>query len=429
MYEVYFETYGCTANKNSCEIMKGLVKQAGLNVTANLEYADILVINSCIVKEATRDKIKFRVKELCEKYPEKKIILAGCMPRLFKDQFNKRNLFLLDTSQIKKITDLIKDIFENNYVEEKYLYHRNEIKLNLPKINSDKITGITQISEGCLGECSYCIVRVAKGKLNSYPIERIFDSVQRDVYSGCKEIQITSQDNAAYGNEAGKYSLPSLLSALAKINGEFRIRVGMMNPNNLNKILPEMINLYKNTKIFKFLHIPIQSGSNKILKEMKRKYTSEDILKIIREIKKQIPEILIATDIIVGFPGESEEDWKKTIDLIKEIKPEILNRSNFSDHKEVESNLLPEKISSEIINKRAKELQELHLQICSELQEKEIGKQMKVLITSKGWKGTWLGRAENYKLVVVNSNENLLGKIVNVKIVKSSVHYLFALTI
>lgn len=422
MLELYFETYGCTANQNSSEIMKGLVNQAGLNITQDENFADLIVINSCIVKQSTQEKIRRRIQELLRK--NKKIILAGCMSRLNQRKFsNLENIYLLDASQIKNITDLIQDIQNQTYDSDKYLKQKKEIKICLPKISNEKFIGINQISEGCLGECSYCIVKFAKGKLFSYPKEEVIKSIKNDLQAGAKEIWITSQDNASYGNDDGKYLLPELLREVIDIRGKFKIRLGMMNPNNVLKILPELVELYKNEKMFKFLHLPIQSGSDKILKSMKRKYTREGVLKIIDEFKKQIPEITIATDIIVGFPSETYEDWQETINLIKEIKPEILNRSNFCIREGTEAEKLTS-LNSRIINQRATELMKLHLDICNEIQKYFLDKEKNVFVDKKGFGSTYLARDDNYKLVAVQSREKILGQFLKVKIKKAMAHYL-----
>ncbi len=425
MIEVYFETYGCTANQNSSEIMKGLVRKAGLNLTESIDFAEIIVINSCIVKEATQEKIRRKIQDLIEQ-TDKKIILAGCMSNQVKDLFPEylgTRFFLLETSQIKNILELIQDIQNKVYYSEKYLKRRKEIKLNLPKIPTHKFIGTTQISEGCLGDCSYCIVRIAKGKLFSYPQERILESIKNDLQAGCKEIWITSQDNASYGNDENKNSLPELLNEILNFKERFYLRIGMMNPNNVLKILPELIEIYKHPKMFKFLHIPIQSGSNKVLKEMNRKYSREDVLKIISEFKKEIPEITISTDIIIGYPTETQDDWEQTIDIIKQIKPEILNRSNFGARPGTPAEKLKQ-IDSEIMNLRANEIMKLHLAICRQNKKQYLGKDLEVLIDQKGFENTWLGRTENYKLVAVQSREKLLGKKIKVKINKISPHYL-----
>lgn len=425
--EIYFETYGCTANQNSTEILQGLVRQAGLNITTDGKFADLVVINSCMVKSPTEEKIRRRIQELLAS--GKRIILAGCLPRINSKKFlGIKNLFLLDTSHIKNIINLVQDIQTENYSPEKYLSKRNEIKLCLPKLPKEKIIGITQVSEGCLGECSYCIVKTIKGKLFSYPKEKIIENIKNDLQNGCKEIWITSQDNASYGNEEKKYSLPELLKEIISIKGSFRIRIGMMNPNNVIKILQELIKIYKNPKIFKFLHLPIQSGSDKILKSMKRKYSVKDVKKIIQEFKKEFPEIIISTDIIVGFPDETEKDFQETLKLIEEIKPEILNRSNFYPRQDTEAEKLKQ-INSKEMNKRATELMKLHLKICDETQKKFLNTEHKVLVDQKGFAGTFLARDENYKLYAIQSRENILGKFVNIKVKKVLPHYLIAIVI
>lgn len=419
--EIYFESYGCTANRNSTEILKGLVKQAGLNIAANINFADIIVINSCIVKEPTEEKIRRRIQDLLKQ--NKKVIVTGCISEFNKKSLYNPNLFLL--TSIKDITKLILDIKNQTYNKKKYLSKRSEIKTNLPKISEEKFIGINQISEGCFGECAYCITRLAKGKLFSYPKDKIINSIKKDIASGCKEIWMTSQDNASYGQDENKYALPSLLQDVLNLKGNFFIRLGMMNPNNVLKILQELIEVYKDKKMFKFLHIPIQSGSNKILKAMNRKYTKQDILKIVKEFKKQIPKITISTDIIVGYPGENEKDFQETLDLIKEIKPEILNRSKFWPRPETPAAKF-QKIDKSIMKKRMAKLSRLHLQICNENQKKWKDWRGKILVDRKGFGNTYLARSPEYKLFAIQSSKNILGKKVKVKVKKSMPHYLIS---
>lgn len=424
MQEIYFESYGCTANSNSTEIMKGLVRQAGFNLTSNPNFADLIIINSCIVKEPTQEKIRRQIQDLLKQ--NKKIILAGCMPRLNKDKLDRENLFLLDTTHVKDLTNLIQDIKNNTYDREKYLPSRKEIKSNLPKISKEKFIGINQISEGCLGKCSYCITRFAKGELFSYPQEEIISSVQSDLESGCKEIWLTSQDCASYENDKNKFSLPELLKEILKIKKNFKLRVGMMNPNNVLKILPELIEIYKDKKIFKFLHLPLQSGSNKILESMSRSYTKQDFLKIIKEFRKFFLDIHISTDVIVGFPYETEEDFQETYDLIKELKPETINPSKFWPRPKTKAANLPDQISPETKKERATKIAKLHHELCTINQQKFLNTQHEVLIDQIGFPGTYLARNENYKLFAIPSKEKILGKKLRVKVVRVTPHYLIA---
>lgn len=424
MQEIYFETYGCTANYNNSEIMKGLMIKSGLNITSNEDYADLIIINSCIVKQPTEEKIRRRILDLLKK--NKKIILTGCLPRVYNEKFSHENLFFLDLSQLKNLPKLIYDIQNDLYKKSEYLEKRNEIKLCLPKISKEKIISITQISEGCLGNCTYCVVRLAKGKLFSYPENKILESLKKDLDSGCKEIWLTSQDCSSYGLDKNKYKLPILLKKIINLDKKFILRIGMSNPNYVLKILPELIEIYKSKKIFKFLHIPIQSGSDKILKNMNRDYTKNDILEIISRFKKNFPDIHISTDVIVGYPGETEEDFLETYNLIKEIKPETINTSKFWPRPRTPAAELKQNLSPEEVKIRASEIQKLHKKICIENQKKFLNTEHKVLVDQKGFQGTYLARDENYKLFAVITNKKILGKKLKVKVTKTTPHYLIS---
>ncbi len=409
---VYIETYGCSANQNNSEIMKGLLVQAGLQLTNNPKIADIIILNTCIVKEPTEKKIERRILELQKL--KKKIIIAGCMPDVRAKELSNKNLFLLSNHQIKNIVKLIRKITESSYKEKEFLLENKEVKLCAPKIPLIKQIGITQLSEGCLGSCNYCLTRFAKGKLFSYQEEDIIKNIQNDISSGCKEIWLTSQDNASYGLDRDKAKLPELLRKILELKGNFKIRLGMMNPNNVLPILDDLIEIYKDERVYKFLHIPIQSGSNKILGEMNRFYNREDFLKIISKFKKELPNLTILTDMIVAYPGETEKDFQDTLNLIKEIKPEFLNTSKFWPMKGAKAAALVQ-VPKELAKKRAQELIELHKEISKELNKKEIGKEFKVLINSHhGF--SYEARTDNYKLVKIYSREILKG-FVKVKIV------------
>ncbi len=356
---VYFETYGCQANKNNTEIMKGLVRQAGLEITNNPDVADILVINTCIVKEPTEKKIERRISDLIKLYPKKPLIIAGCMPQVRK--IKQENIFLLGTHHIKDITKLIRKIYENK-VDEDFVSERNEEKLCLPKIPEKRDVGITQISEGCVGNCTFCITRLAKGKLFSYSEEKILKNIKNDLQSGAKEIWITSQDNAAYGLDKGKRKLPDLLRKILSLKGKFKVRVGMMNPENVLPILDELVEIYKHKKMKKFLHIPVQSGSNKILKLMNRRYKVEDFIKIVDSFKKEIPDLTLWTDIIVGFPGETEKDFEESLNLVKKIKPSFINISRFWVRKGTPAEKMKQ-LPQQEVKKRVKKLISLFKEI------------------------------------------------------------------
>jgi MiaB/RimO family radical SAM methylthiotransferase len=299
-----------------------------------------------------------------------------------------------------------------------------------------------------LGECSYCITKIAKGKLFSYPKEKIVESIKNDLSSGCKEIWLTSQDSASYGNQKndsprshfldarnshksskfrhdeGKSALVDLLKEIVKLKGNFHVRIGMMNPDNVLKILPELIEVYKDKKIYKFLHLPLQSANDEILKEMKRKYTKKDFVKIVNNFRKEFPEMHFSTDVIVGFPGESEKDFNETYELIRELEPETINISKFWPRPHTAALNLDNQVDSRIKIERASRIAKLHKEICNKNQKKWLGQKTKVFVNQKGFGNTYLARDENYKLFAVVSKDKILGKKINVQIKTITPHYL-----
>ena len=426
---IYIETYGCSANINNSEIMKGLLKQSGYEITNNLKIADILIINSCVVKGKTESKIKRRIQDLSKEFPNKLMIISGCMPEtdfLSLKKINPKLLFL-GIHHVKDISQLISDYFNNEFnsiKQKQYLSRQNEEKILLPKIPENKLISIIQISEGCNGQCSYCLTRLAKGNLFSYHQNKIIKTIENDLNSGAKEIWLTSQDCAAYGLDRGKQELPELLNKILNLKHNFKLRLGMMNPNNVYPILDQLIQIYKNKKMYKFLHIPIQSASNKILKDMNRHYVLEQVESIIKKFKEEFPEITLSTDIITAYPNETNEDHEKNLEFVRNFKPEVFNLSKFSSHKQTKAGKL-KPLDIEIINKRSSELMELHRKTAEKNKQKLKNKNINVFINKKIVENLYESRDENYNIILINSNDrSILGKNIKVRIIQTGVHHL-----
>lgn len=425
---IYIKTYGCSANQNNSEILAGILSQAGFIITNNIELADILIINTCIVKSKTESKIKRRIQDISKEYPKKLLIIAGCMPETDAKAIKKLNerTILLGTHHFRDILNLIRDYNEGKLdwkKQEGYLINKNETKLNLPKIPQNKLISIHQISEGCLGECSYCKARLAKGRLFSYPQEEILKSIESDLQNSAKEIWLTSQDCAAYGLDKGGHELPELLKKILALKHRFKLRLGMMNPNNVLPILDELIKVYRNKKMFKFLHIPIQSASNNVLKHMNRFYTIEQAESIIKKFRKEFSQGVLATDIITGYPIETEAEHKKNIKFLEKYKPQVFNLSKFSSHKETPAGKL-KILQNSIARKRSKELMEMHRQTAKQDKEKYLGKIIKAFIDKKIGEHLHQARDENYNLVLLKCDKSMLGKEVEVEITDIGVHHL-----
>ena len=344
-------TYGCTSNKDNSEIISGLLLKANHELT-NLEKADIIIINSCAVKQKTDNKIQGLIKNLLKKYPDKKLIITGCMPNAEYKILKKLapDASLINTSHITEIPKIL-----NKQIE--LLSFRKESKLNLPKLSNSRAYSI-QISEGCLSKCSFCSTKLAKPNLYSFPKEEIINEVKKAISLGYKRINLASTDMSCYGFDINT-NLPELLNEINKIKGNFIVRVGMANPQFIKKYKKELVKSFQSEKIMKFLHLPLQSGSDKVLKEMKRGHSVKDFIDIVKLFRKSIPNISIATDIIVGYPTETEQDFKKTLNIIKQIKPEILNISKFSSRPSTEAQKLKQ-LDSKIILRRSQELSKLY---------------------------------------------------------------------
>lgn len=413
---IFIETFGCSSNQAESEIMAGLLEKAGSEVVNNIDISDVIIVNSCIVKGPSEQKLFSRLKQIQENYPDKKLIIAGCAPEGIYNELKEiaPEASFVSTHHIKEITKAVADIQKGEIIE--LIGETKEIKLCLPKIRNNPVRNIVQIASGCNSNCSYCITRFAKGELFSYPKELIIKEISMAVENGCKEIWLTSQDNSCYGFDSDT-NLPELLNSLPK--GKFLVRIGMMNPRNFleKDFIKNLIEAYKSEKIYKFLHLPVQSGSDNILKKMNRGYKSKNFKRIVSEFRKEFPKLNLWTDVIVGFPSESKADFEKTLEMLKEVKPDYTNISQYGVRPRTKASKLKQ-ISSEEKKKRSRIISELTREISLEKNKEWIDWKGKVLITDK--KETWLGRNFAYKPVLINSKEKLLGKFINVKIIDAT---------
>ena len=350
---IFVQTYGCTSNKADSQNMIGLLMQAGYSITDDENSADYFLVNTCAVKSATEEKIVHRLKELSKL--NKKMIVAGCLTKVNPERIKKvlpNFAGMIDTRSTHKIVEVVEQIEDGN----QKIMQLSEIpaeKPKLPRFSFNKAIGIIKISDGCLSNCSFCATKLSRGNLYSYRPDIIRDAVKTSVEEGYKELHLTSEDSSAYGKDIGT-SLPELLKSTTKIEGKFFIRVGMMNPLHFKKMeINDLIEAYKSEKIFKFLHLRVQSGSNEVLKIMRRGYTVEDFLFYIEEFRKEIPELSLLTDIIIGHPGETDEDFKQTLELIEKIRPNNVIISKFGARPGTQAAKM-EQVDPEIINERSK---------------------------------------------------------------------------
>lgn len=421
-FSVYMETYGCSANQSHSEVMLGLLRDKGYKIVKNPAEADILVINTCIVKEPTEKRMIYRIRKLREDYPKKKLVIAGCMPSGEYELLIKiePNASLLGSKKSLKIVRCVRDTLKGKRME--YL-DNSEVKFSDLKHRFNTHINIVEISEGCLGNCSYCIVRKAKGKLKSRPLSDIKTDIKKSLKEGCKEVWLTSQDCGCYGRDTGT-NLLNLLRQVTKIKGNFRVRLGMSNPNQIKPVSKELIEIYKDKKMYKFLHIPVQSGSDKILRDMNRHYVTKDFTQIVNSFRSEIPDMTIWTDIISGFPGETNRDFGETLRLLKETKPDFVNVSKFGKRPGTIAEKM-EQVHAEEIKRRSKITSELVRKLSFERNKTWLGRECQVLVTEKGLrKGQYTGRNSAYKSVLIETEKDIRGKFVTANITKAGLNYL-----
>jgi MiaB-like tRNA modifying enzyme len=413
MTKVYIKTFGCALNQSDSELMAGLLKQARFEIVDNPEDAFVIIINTCTVKGPSESKFFTYLEKLKKEYKYKKIIITGCIPQTEPKKL--QGYPLLGTSQLTNIVQLVEETMHENPVE--MLSKEKLPRLNLPKIRKNPVIEIIPICEGCLGEpCAYCKVKAARGELRSYPKEEIIQQARDAIQHRIPELWLTAQDTGCYGKDINS-SLPELLGELIKIPGNFKIRLGMLNPNHLLEFLDKLIEIYKSEKMFKFLHIPVQSGNDHILKSMKRKYTAEQFKEITNRFRREIPEITIATDIICGFPGETEEQFNDSVKLIRYLMPDVLNVSKFWPRPKTKAAKMKHQVPGEERKKRSTLIAYIAENVGKLRNERWLDWEGEILIDEIGKDNTFVGRNFAYKPVIVAGNYQLGDKI-KVKIKK-----------
>lgn len=403
--KIYIKTFGCTANRADSHRIVRLLSAEGHTFIDSVDMADLVVVNTCTVTETTQRNV---LKYLHSIGPERSLIVAGCLPAAQPGKLNGIDCLSITPSSLDKVVKMIESEGQSRNKETPVL---------------DNVTGIVSISSGCTGECSYCIVKSARGELESRPVNEIVMEVRQLLELGAKEIQLTSQDTSAYGLDTGQ-RLPELLQALTSLEGDHMVRVGMMNPFTALGIIDDLVDSFRDPRIFKFLHLPVQSGSDKVLEDMKRNHTAKEFRYIVERFRNEFPDMTLSTDIIVGYPTESDMDFRESVKLLDEIRPHKINITQYSPRPGTPASKLHDmpgwkkKDRSRIISKQ-------HRSIGQELSRKKIGETVRILITEAGKNNSTIGRDLYYNNIVVRE-ELPPGNWYVVKIIESRPFYLIA---
>lgn len=400
MAKIFVEAYGCSASFADSEMISGLIVNDGHTLATSPSESDLNLIVTCSVKDTTANKMMYRIKSL----KTKPLIVAGCLAKAEQNIVEKfvENASLLGPNSLGKTLDVINSTLMGK--KQIALEDSDLSKVGLPKVRLNSAVGIVEIASGCMSECTFCQTKLAKGDLSSYRLGDIVRQVQTEIKEGCKEVWLTSTDNGCYGFDIGT-DLPTLVNAVSEIPKDFMIRVGMMNPMYMSRIKQNLIESYDNEKVFKFLHIPVQSGSDKVLNDMKRGHTSETFREIVKKTKERFENFTISTDIIVGFPSETEEDFQKTIALLDETKPDVVNLSKYSARPGTDAAELKQ-IDAAEIKRRSKVIFTQINKISLKSNEKWIGWKGKVLFDENTEEGI-KGRNYAYKPISIDEKVNI----------------------
>ncbi|MEM4727155.1 MAG: tRNA (N(6)-L-threonylcarbamoyladenosine(37)-C(2))-methylthiotransferase [Candidatus Bathyarchaeia archaeon] len=419
MARVYVEVYGCSANLADAEFISGLLVRSGHTPIASPMDADGFIILTCVVKTPTERKMIKRLRELSSKRVP--MVVAGCMPkaeRWLVDQAAPE-ASLIGPSDIHHAVEALEAALERRRLE--FIDGEGFEKVLLPRLRRNPIIHIAPIASGCLGSCSYCIVKVARGHLHSYPADGVIEDARRALEEGCREIWVTAEDTAAYRWRS--YKLPQLIDGLSELEGRFYIRVGMMTPNQAKKILEDLIEAYRSEKVFKFLHLPVQSGDDEILRKMRRGYSVEEFREVVSSFREAFPSLSLSTDIIVGFPGETEEQFRESLRLIEEVKPDVLNISRFWPRPCTEAERMPGQIHGRETKRRSSIMRWVWERIFQERSREWVGWKGEVLVDERGKGETMIGRNYAYKPIALKGNVKL-GDFIEVTVKDARIGYL-----
>jgi threonylcarbamoyladenosine tRNA methylthiotransferase CDKAL1 len=393
--------------------------QAGYTLAKSEADADVVLYNSCAVKGPTENRIIDALKRVPK---SKKVVVAGCLPLISFERLLREVRFdaVVGPAAGESIVEVVRRVLGGESVVELDRALFAMPQLDLPRVRANPVVSVVPVNFGCLGSCAFCCVVHARGHLRSYKISEVVERVKQDSSAGIREFWITSQDTACYGKEIGT-NLAALLKAVCAVEGDFRVRVGMMTPNLITPFLNELIEAFQNPKVFKFMHLPVQSGDDKVLLSMRRFYTASEFKQTVAAFRSAIPQITLSTDIIAGFPGESVEAFENTLNLIREVTPDVVNVSKFfARPKTAAWNMHNIAVDKAEIKRRSTQTAKLSKQVALEQNQRWVGWIGEILVDEKGKvAGSWVGRNFVYKPIAVKSGKDLLGKTVQVKVVKA----------
>ena len=428
-------TYGCQMNVNESAKMKQILQTMGYEIIDDIDDSDLVFLNTCTVREGAAVKVYGKLgdlKRLKEKKEGKMIIgVTGCLAQEVRDEFIKKTPYVdlvLGNQNIGRIPDIIERIEKGEDVHVVMVEDEDELPQRVDADFGDDIVASISITYGCNNYCTFCIVPYVRGMERSVPLHEVVQDVKKYTEKGYKEILFLGQNVNSYGSDLADETdnFAKLLRESAKIEGDFWIKYVSPHPKDFTDEVIEAI--ADNSKIARMLHLPLQSGSTKILNAMNRGYTKEEFITLAKKIKEKIPDIGLTTDIIVGFPGETEEDFQDTMDVVNEVGFENAFMFMYSKRSGTPAATMEEQVDEQVKSERLQQLMRLQNYKAKEESQKYLGKTVKVLVEGPSRKNPEMltGRTSTHKIVLFKSpGTDLKGKFVNTKIYEAKTWTLY----
>jgi tRNA-2-methylthio-N6-dimethylallyladenosine synthase len=426
--QYFIEIWGCQMNEHDAEILAGMLEQLGYQKTAQEEQADLIILYTCCVREKAEHKVLARLgqlKKLKQINPNLIIAVGGCMTQQGQmgDYLRSRTPYVdlvFGTHNIHRLPQLLQEVKESDSILVEVWDKEQEIIEDLPAKRMNSIKAYVTITYGCNNFCSYCIVPYVRGRERSREPKEILTEINKLVEQGFKEIMLLGQNVNSYGKDLSQQvDFADLLKEIDRIQGLSRIRYMTSHPRDFNDKLIEVI--ANSAKVCEHFHLPIQAGSNRILKKMHRGYTKDYYLELVGKIRTAVPACTLTTDIIVGFPGETEENFLETIDVLEKVRYDQAFTFLYSPREGTPAAKMPNQVSEEIKKERFQYLLNVQNKISWEINQKLLNKTEDVLFEgpSKTNPDRLSGRTRGNKIVIAEADESLIGTIQPVKITEA----------
>ena len=404
--KLFIKTIGCRLNQAESQNLADELQQIGFFIVSQKENPDLIIVNTCSVTEKADKESKQIIRSLKNKNPKAKIVMIGCS----RFELDEVDMFIEDKNEVV------------DQIQKHFPLHDNP-GAPYPGVSHNNITNRTRINvkiqDGCNNKCTYCITTLRRGKSTSIPVKNIIEEIKNREKQGYKEIVITGVNIGEYLDKNNKDESVTLIDLLHEILNQTkipRIRLSSINPDYVYEN-QEFIELFKNPRMCQHLHLSLQSGSNQILEKMKRHYTREEYLEVVETFYRAYPNFGFTTDVIVGFPGETDQDFNDSLDLVQNCKFLKLHIFRYSKRPDTKAATMPDQIDLNIKKQRSKQLEQVNQKLKKQFQDNMIDKEVEVLIEGER-DGYWLGTASNFLKVKIKSSKNLKNQIIKLKIKK-----------